>query len=178
MNRSRTKVFSINPWALAVAAITATLIAVVLLRPSGTHAASASGATVSTAKTALGRILVKSNGRTLYLFEKDRNGKSACAGQCAKFWPPLITKGKPRAMGGVKASLLGTTKRSGGLMQVTYNHHPLYTFEQDTKNGQTKGEGLNFFGGEWYVLSAAGAKVEKGSSSSSSSGGPYGSYGP
>jgi predicted lipoprotein with Yx(FWY)xxD motif len=182
MKRSHTSVISLNPWLVAVAAVTAALVAFLLLRPSATHAARATGATVTTAKTGLGRILVNSTGRTLYLFEKDKKGKSACSGQCAKFWPPLITKGKPRGAAGVKPALLGTTKRSDGRMQVTYNHHPLYTFKQDTAKGMTKGEGLNFFGGEWYVLSTAGAKVAKGSSSSSSSsssGGGYGgSYGP
>jgi predicted lipoprotein with Yx(FWY)xxD motif len=164
------------PWLIAAVAIIATLAAVLLLRPGTGDAARASGATVSTAKTGLGRILVNSSGRALYLFEKDKNGKSACAGQCAKFWPPLLTKGKPHAASGVKASLLGMTKRADGRMQVTYNHHPLYTFTKDTAKGQTKGEGLDFFGGEWYVLSPAGNKVEKGSSSSSSGSG--GSYGP
>jgi predicted lipoprotein with Yx(FWY)xxD motif len=127
---------------VAAAAVAATLAVIFLLRPAETHAARATGATVSTAKTGLGRILVNSSGRTLYLFEKDRKGMSACTGQCASFWPPLMTKGKPRAIGGAKASLLGTTKRANGRLQVTYNHHPVYTFAEDTKKGQTKGEGI------------------------------------
>jgi predicted lipoprotein with Yx(FWY)xxD motif len=126
---------------------------------------------VSTARTGLGRILVNSSGRTLYLFGKDRNGKSACTGQCASFWPPLITKGKPRVMSGARASLIGTTKRSDGRLQVTYNHHPLYMFAKDKKAGQTNGEGLNAFGGVWNVVSPAGAKITK---PSTSSGGGYG----
>jgi len=159
---------------VAAAAVAATLAVIFLLRPAETHAARATGATVSTAKTGLGRILVNSSGRTLYLFEKDRKGMSACTGQCASFWPPLMTKGKPRAIGGAKASLLGTTKRPNGRLQVTYNHHPVYTFAEDTKKGQTKGEGMNAFGGMWYVLSTAGAKVVKASPPASSGGG----YGP
>jgi predicted lipoprotein with Yx(FWY)xxD motif len=180
-NRSATDaVAAAGPWLLVAAGVAATLAIVLLLRPATSHAARASGATVSTAKTGLGRILVNSSGGTLYLFEKDKNGKSACSGQCAKFWPPLITKGKPRAANGAKASLLGTTKRADGRMQVTYSHHPLYTFTKDTKKGMTAGQGLDFFGGEWYVLSPAGAKVEKKSSTSSSSGGSNGgpTYGP
>jgi predicted lipoprotein with Yx(FWY)xxD motif len=124
------------------------------------HAASR-GVTVASANSGLGRILVDGRGHTLYLFEKDKRGKSACSGQCAGYWPPLITSGKPRAGAGVRASLLGTTKRSDGRLQVTYNHHPLYTFVKDTKKGQTNGEGLDFFGAEWYALSSAGSKVEK-----------------
>ena len=92
-------------------------------------------------RPASGRVLVNSRGHTLYLFGKDRNGKSACSGQCASFWPPLIANGKPRVAGGAKASLIGTIKRADGRRQVTYNHHPLYTFVKDTKKGQTHGEG-------------------------------------
>jgi predicted lipoprotein with Yx(FWY)xxD motif len=59
-----------------------------------------SAATVSTDKSSLGRILVDGKGRTLYLFEKDRRGRSACSGTCATYWPPLLTHGKPTAGGG------------------------------------------------------------------------------
>src|SRR6266496_4552926 len=128
------------------------------------HSASV-GAKVAVASSGLGRILVDGRGRTLYLFEKDRRGKSACSGQCAAFWPPLIASGKPLATAGAKASLLGTTKRPDGRLQVTYNHHPLYTFVKDTRKGQTNGEELDAFGAEWYAVSAAGAKVEKDASS-------------
>ena len=88
---------------------------------------------------------VDARGRTLYLFEKDKSGKSACSGKCATFWPPLMTSGKPIAAAGAKASLLGTTKRADGRLQVTQYHHPLYTFVKDTRKGQTKGQGLDFF---------------------------------
>jgi predicted lipoprotein with Yx(FWY)xxD motif len=136
-------------------------LALFLLRPAAGDAAPATGPVVSTAVTSLGRILVNSRGHTLYLFEKDKHGKSACTGQCPTFWPPLIATVKPRAGAGARASLLGTTKRSDGRLQVTYNHHPLYTFVKDTKKGQTNGEGVNAFGAEWYGVSPAGAKVEK-----------------
>jgi predicted lipoprotein with Yx(FWY)xxD motif len=144
----------------AAAAALATLGAgIVLLHAPATHATPASSTVVSTAKTGLGRILVNSRGHTLYLFGKDRNGKSACSGQCATFWPPLVANGKPRVAGGAKASLIGRIKRADGRRQVTYNHHPLYTFVKDTKRGQTHGEGLSAFGARWYAVSPAGAKV-------------------
>ena len=129
------------------------------------------GAAVKVADTGsgLGRIIVDGRGRTLYLFEKDKHGKSVCTGQCAGFWPPLLSSGKPLAMAGAKASLLGTTKRADGRLQVTYNHHPLYTFAKDKSKGQTNGEGLNAFGALWYAVSPAGSTVVSGSSSSSSS---------
>src|SRR4051812_22567897 len=101
----------------------------------------------------------KSRGHTLYLFGKDRKGKSACSGQCATFWPPLIASGKPGVAGGAKASLIGAIKRADGRRQGTYNHHPLYTFVKDKQKGQTKGEGVNAFGAKWYAVSPSGAKV-------------------
>jgi predicted lipoprotein with Yx(FWY)xxD motif len=119
-------------------------------------------ATVKTRSTSLGTILVDAKGRTLYLFEKDKNAKSACTGACAKAWPPLLTKGKPKAAGSARASRLGTTKRSDGTTQVTYNRHPLYGFIADqNKPGSIKGEGSKAFGAEWYVLGAGGNKIEK-----------------
>jgi predicted lipoprotein with Yx(FWY)xxD motif len=126
---------------------------------SAARASSTAPAKVSVANTGLGRILVDGRGHTLYLFAKDRHGTSNCSGACAGFWPPLIATGKPLAGSGVKPALLGTTRRSDGRLQVTYNHHPLYTFAEDTRRGDTKGEGLNIYGAEWYAISAAGAKV-------------------
>jgi predicted lipoprotein with Yx(FWY)xxD motif len=146
-------------WLVGAAALATLAVGILLLHPPATHATPASSTVVSTAKTGLGRILVNSRGHTLYLFGKDSNGKSACSGQCATFWPPLIANGKPRVAGGAKASLLGTIKRADGRHQVTYNHHPLYTFVKDTKKGQTHGEGVSAFGAKWYAVSLAGAKV-------------------
>ena len=124
---------------------------------------SATGATrVGTAGSRFGRIVVDGKGRTLYLFEKDKNRRSACYGACATYWPPLITHGKPVARAGLKQSLLGTTRRANGSKQVTYGGHPLYRFSLDTKPGQTNGEGLNDFGGGWDVVSPAGKKIESG----------------
>jgi predicted lipoprotein with Yx(FWY)xxD motif len=161
--------------ATAVAALAAGGFAV---HPSATYAAQAKGAVVSTAKASLGPIIVNSKGRTLYLFAKDRNGKSACSGQCAVFWPPLITSGKPGVTGGASASLIGTTRRADGRLQVTYDHHPLYTFVKDTRTGQTNGEGVNAFGAAWDAMSPAGARIQKPSAPSpgGGAGGAGGGY--
>ena len=118
-------------------------------------------ATVKVGNSSLGRILVDGRGRSLYLFEKDRRGHSACSGACATYWPPLLTKTNPIARGGAKQSLLGVIRRSDGTKQVTYAGHPLYRFVQDTKPGQTRGEGSQDFGAGWDVLSPAGKKIEK-----------------
>jgi predicted lipoprotein with Yx(FWY)xxD motif len=118
-------------------------------------------ATVGVATTPLGRILVDGAGHTLYLFEKDKRGRSLCSGACVDYWPPLLTTRKPAARPGAKASLLGITRRSDGRTQVTYAGHPVYRFVQDTKPGQTNGQNLRLSGAEWYVLSPAGRKIEK-----------------
>jgi predicted lipoprotein with Yx(FWY)xxD motif len=128
------------------------------------------GTKVGVASSTLGRILVDAHGRTLYLFARDRNGKSACSGSCATYWPPLIASGKPHAIAGAKASLLGTTRRADGRRQVTYRHHPLYKYVGDSTKGQTNGQGLDLSGGKWWVLSPAGKKIVSGGSG----GGPGG----
>ena len=159
---------------LTVAAMIAALsLTVGLAAASAASVSGRSNPVVAVSSTSLGKVLVDGRGHTLYLFEKDKRGKSACTGQCAVYWPPLIASAKPLARAGAKATLLGTTKRADGRVQVTYNHHPLYTFAKDTRKGQTSGEEVDAFGGEWYAISGLGAKLEK----PSASGGGYG-YGP
>jgi predicted lipoprotein with Yx(FWY)xxD motif len=133
------------------------------------RSATETNATVSIRKTKLGPILVNSRSHTLYLFAKDRNGKSACSGSCARFWPPLLSQDKPTAGPGVKPSLIGTTRRSNGSRQVTYNRHPLYTYALDKRAGQTNGEGNSAFGAKWYVVSARGTAVIKASTTTTAS---------
>ena len=116
-------------------------------------------ATVTAASTKLGMILVDESGRTLYLFEKDQADQSACSGACAAAWPVDNSSGTPKAGSGVKASLLGTIKRSDNTTQVTYNHHPLYYYSGDSGPGQQNGQGLNAFGAAWFVVAPAGDKV-------------------
>jgi predicted lipoprotein with Yx(FWY)xxD motif len=117
------------------------------------------GARVAVASSKLGRILVDSHGRTLYLWAHDKHHRSTCYGACAAYWPALTTKGKPKAIGGARKALLGTTRRKDGRLQVTYHGHPLYRFSGDTRKGLTTGQGLTDFGGAWWVVSPAGAKI-------------------
>jgi predicted lipoprotein with Yx(FWY)xxD motif len=138
-------------WVAAVAALVAV-----------SSAFAAGGAPVKVQQTkALGKVIANSAGRTLYLFRADKGTTSACYGSCATYWPPLLTAGKPTAMAGVKASLLGTAKRKDGKLQVTYKGHPLYTFLEDKAAGQTAGEGSNNFGAKWYALAPSGATIDK-----------------
>jgi predicted lipoprotein with Yx(FWY)xxD motif len=119
----------------------------------------------------LGKILVDSNGRTVYLFEKDTGSKSTCSGSCAVQWPPVTTKGKPTVGSGLTSSKVGTTARADGTEQVTYDGHPLYLFKGDSGPGDASGQGVNAFGALWYVLSPAGNEVTASASSSGGTGG-------
>jgi predicted lipoprotein with Yx(FWY)xxD motif len=150
--------------------------------------AAAKGTAVGTTKGSEGTFLTGAGGRALYLWVADAKGMSSCSGACAKAWPPLTTKGKPIATGSVKASQLGTIKRSDGSKQVTYDGHPLYYFEGDPKSGTTTGQGSNAFGAKWWLVSTSGSAITSGgaaastgasssSSSSSSSGGGSSSWG-
>jgi predicted lipoprotein with Yx(FWY)xxD motif len=105
----------------------------------------------------VGKVLVDSKGFTLYYFEKDKGGKSACYGACAGIWPPLT--GKPQAEGGAMSSELGTTKRNDGTTQVTYAGWPLYTYTADTKPGEDNGTDVKSYGGSWYPLHPNGEKA-------------------
>jgi predicted lipoprotein with Yx(FWY)xxD motif len=125
---------------------------------ASTAFASTRTSTIGLKPTSVGKVLVGANGRTLYLFTADKGAKSVCYGQCATYWPPLIA-GKGTAGAGLTASKLGTTTRKDGKLQVTYNGHPLYFFAVDKRAGDVKGQGYVHFGGTWWTVSAAGAKV-------------------
>jgi predicted lipoprotein with Yx(FWY)xxD motif len=135
--------------------------------------ASRQPATVGVANNSkLGKILVDSQGRTLYLFQKDSGTTSSCTGPCAVQWPPLRVNGQPTVGSGVNASMVGTTTRTDGNPQVTYNGHPLYRYAGDSNPGDTNGQGLTAFGGGWFALSPAGNQVS--GQGSNSGGGGYG----
>ena len=105
-------------------------------------------------------MLFDARGRAIYLFTREPGTKSRCYGQCAVAWPPVYTRGKPRARGGVDADLLGTTTRRGGRRQVTYNGHPLYYYVTDTKPGQITCQDITEFGGTWLVVDPRGNAIQ------------------
>jgi len=128
--------------------------------PAATEAVpvTGSGAMVAVASSAdFGPILVDEKGMTLYMFEKDTPNTSSCYGGCATNWPPLLTTGAPLAGEGLDASLLGTTTRDDGNVQVTYNGWPLYYYVKDAAAGDMTGQGV---GDVWFVLSADGSVLK------------------
>jgi predicted lipoprotein with Yx(FWY)xxD motif len=149
--------------ALAAAGVAA---AAAIANPASMRSLASSHSSASTTKitvhqTKIGKVLATSSGLTLYLFMADKGGKSNCYGQCAIYWPPVMANGKVTAGAGIKAGLLGTTKRKNGQRQVTYKGHPLYRFKLDKGAGQVAGQGQDFFGGKWYALSSSGAANKK-----------------
>jgi predicted lipoprotein with Yx(FWY)xxD motif len=152
--------------AVAVVTIAAAAVAVIILTRSSspaapraaTRATPAAAPSVRVAQTKLGRILVNGQGRTLYLYMKDRGTKSACSRRCSQVWPPATVSGAPTAGPGVAAAKLTTTRGADNSRQLVYNGHPLYTLTADVRPGQINGEG---FLGTWYVLSAAGKRIGK-----------------
>jgi predicted lipoprotein with Yx(FWY)xxD motif len=115
-------------------------------------------AKVAVGSNSLGKVLTDVRGATLYMFANDKNGTSSCTGACLATWGPLHTFGAPTTGTGAKAALLGTTKRSDGVTQVTYNKHPLYFFLGDQAPGQAKGQG---FKNLWFAVNGAGAIIKK-----------------
>ena len=122
------------------------------------------GATVNvTEAEGFGPILVDGGGMSLYVFMADTQdtGISACADDCAVEWPPLTTEGDPVGGDGVDATLLGTITRDNGTTQVTYNGWPLYLFAGDTAPGDTNGQGIDEFGGLWFLMSPEGEAIQQ-----------------
>jgi predicted lipoprotein with Yx(FWY)xxD motif len=129
--------------------------------PATTATAPATPTTLDLANSSLGKILVDSRGRSLYLFEADTGTTSTCTSEgCVAEWPPFIAGGNPQVGAGLAANQLGTTTRGDGQQQVTYRGHPLYYFAGDSQPGSTEGQGLNDNGGLWYVVRTDGTPVD------------------
>jgi predicted lipoprotein with Yx(FWY)xxD motif len=123
-------------------------------------AMAAAAATVNIGKNSkYSAFLVDGKGMTLYLYTKDTPGTSTCFGSCAQYWPPLLTTGKPVAGSGVDMSRFGTTTRTDGTTQVTYNGWPLYYYAKDKQPGDTTGDGV---GNVWYLITPSGDKAVAG----------------
>ena len=116
--------------------------------------AAVAGAQLGIVDSQFGRVVADRHGEALYLFDRERSGKSECYGACARAWPPLLTKGKPVAAG-AEQGLLGTTRRADGRLQVTYAGHPLYYYVSDSP-GTILCHDVVEFGGTWLVVNPDG----------------------
>jgi len=140
----------------------------------GAGAAGGSGQTITVKQAPGGQMYITdSSGRSLYTLSADSGGKSSCTGQCATIWPPVT--GNATAGSGATGTITAFSRSDGG-SQVVFNGHPLYTFSMDTAAGQTKGEGINAFGGIWYLVDPSGNPITSmsGGASSAPGGGLYG----
>lgn len=133
-------------------------------------------AVVATADGSMGAFLTDGAGRTLYLWLGDPSSTSLCTGQCATYWPPLLTSRTPTAAGMADSKLLATSKRADGTTQVTYAGHPVYYYSGDKTAGATDGQGQNAFGYLWWVVSPAGAGITSGGASPSATKPAVGGY--
>src|SRR4051794_25598737 len=129
--------------------------------PPGPPAAPPRRAVVKPPPPALATFLVDGHGRPLSRSLKNKGRRSRCSGACAQNWPPQTTSGRPHAAGRAKASRLSTSRRAGGARQVDYAGHPLYRFSLDSGPGTTSGQGIEAFGGRWYVVAPSGRAITK-----------------
>jgi predicted lipoprotein with Yx(FWY)xxD motif len=142
--------------ALVLAGVTASPA---MAREASAPASADAASTLTVRSSAYGRILFDSRGRALYAFTRDPRGRTACNGACAAAWPPYILRGRLRAGGPIKRSLLGTIRRSNGARQVTYAGRPLYYYVGDRRPGEVRCQNVSEFGGLWLVMRASGRIV-------------------
>lgn len=141
---------------LAVPVMAALAVAAVF---ASTSAGMAPAPSIAVHSSKYGRILFDGRGHGLYAFTKDPRGSSACAGACAKKWPPYLVHARPHADAGAQMGLIGTTKRADGRLQATYRGRPLYFYVGDRKPGQILCQNVTEFGGRWLVLRPDGGLV-------------------
>ena len=145
-----------SPQRTIVAVLAAAVAAIALV--AAVAGASSTALEVKARHSAYGSVLFDGRGRALYLFTKDGRGPTRCYGACADAWPPATVSGRPRAGHGVRASLLGTTRRRGGARQLTYAGQPLYYYVGDGR-GEIKCQAVAEFGGTWLVVAPSGRAV-------------------
>lgn len=134
----------------------------------GSGLAQTADAPISTATNAEeGEYLVDGNGMALYMFKADTRGRgsteprSACRDECLGEWPPFVVDAIPIGDAKVDGSLLGTVERDDGMLQATYNGWPLYYYFEDAEPGDIKGDDIEGFGEDWYLIGPHGARPGK-----------------
>jgi predicted lipoprotein with Yx(FWY)xxD motif len=108
-----------------------------------TSAALAQVIPTKTGESAKGKVLTSDSGMTLYVFDKDADGKSACNSACTGVWPPLAAAASATGTGDYTV-----IAREDGSRQWAYKKRPLYTWKNDQKPGDIGGDGI---GGVWHI---------------------------
>jgi predicted lipoprotein with Yx(FWY)xxD motif len=139
-------------------ALAAALLVLLSSTPAAEPPIRQDGTTIRLVASQHGRILGDGRGQAVYLFDRERRGRSACYGACAKAWPPVLAKGTPVARRGARSRLLGTTRRRDGRVQLTYRGQPLYYYVGD-RPGRVLCHDVVEFGGRWLVMYATGVAV-------------------
>lgn len=120
---------------------------------------STKGVVITTGDSEFGTMLFNEKGQAIYIWELEESSKAECYGDCAEAWPPVLTDGVPRAAGSVSNELLGTTTRTDGSTQVTYNGHPLYYYAHEDA-GEVKCHNISTHGGLWWVINPSGIRAD------------------
>jgi predicted lipoprotein with Yx(FWY)xxD motif len=123
--------------------------------PAANEDDAAKGTTVVLSDSEFGEMIYDADDQAIYVFERDRSEESTCYGECATAWPPVITSGDPIAESGADSSLLGTTERRDGSLQVTYAGRPLYYYAHEGP-GEVRCHNVDLNGGFWWVVGADG----------------------
>lgn len=119
----------------------------------------ASGTVIKTGASDFGTMLFDANNQAIYIWEVEDSSTPECYGDCAVAWPPVLTDGAPVASGEVSGDLLGTTTRTDGATQVTYNGKPLYYYA-DEEPGEVKCHNVSTHGGLWWVIQPNGTRAD------------------
>ncbi len=120
------------------------LLMVLIAATTAASMAFAQMAPTKTGDSAKGKVLTSANGMTLYTFDKDSGGKSACNGACTGNWPPLMADASAKPMGDYTI-----IARDDGTKQWAYKGHPLYNWKNDKAPGDITGDG--FLNGVWHI---------------------------
>lgn len=126
-------------------------------QPAARRAGARAGRTIVLRASPFGKMLFDAKRQAIYIFQNDRRNRSVCYGACAAAWPPVLTRGRPRAGNGVRASLLGSARRRDGRLQVTYAGKPLYYYAHEGP-GEVRCHNVDLNGGLWWVVGADGKR--------------------
>lgn len=117
------------------------------------------GVVITTGDSEFGTMLFNDKRQAIYIWELEESANAECYGDCAEAWPPVLTDGAPRAAGSVRNDLLGTTQRTDGSTQVTYNGHPLYYYAHE-EAGEVECHNIRTHGGLWWVIQPSGNRAD------------------